>query len=85
MSFEFEFIYNDSWYKYSSGWILKQDDRGKYDFCCPVLATLKPMLEDLTADQLRTIMGAIVHGYIQGKQDGKKEKIQEFKRVFDLN
>ena len=23
MSFEFEFIYNDSWYKYSSGWILK--------------------------------------------------------------
>jgi hypothetical protein len=85
----FEFMYGDSWYKYENGWILKQDSFGDYDRYsdnfCPVPNDLNNNIESFSIDQLKIIMAAILHGYSYGVSQGKKHKIQEFKRVFQLD
>jgi hypothetical protein len=85
----FEFMYYDSWYKYEDGWILKQNHLGTYNFACdcvcPVPHELNDMLQSFNADQLNAIMHAVLHSYGHGVVDGKTKKIQEFKRVFNLD
>ena len=81
----FEFMYSDTWYKYEDGHIKKKCGFDYYDYFCPVLIDLSDNLKDLSADQLHSIMGAILHGYFYGVGEGKKAKIQEFKRVFQLD
>lgn len=79
----FEFMYGDFWYQYVQGWIYKC---GRYkEQVCPVLRELQDTLPDFSADQRSKIMGAILHSYFNGHDVGKKEKIKEFKRVFNLD
>lgn len=81
----FEFMYGDSWYKYEGRHIKKQYGSGLYDDFCPVLVTLSDKLKDFSDDQRKSIMEAILHSYFYGVGDGKKAKIHEFKRVFQLD
>jgi hypothetical protein len=81
----FEFNYDGDWYKYENGYIKKQYGLSYYDFLCPVPAGLKGVLEDLSVAQCQSIMEAILHVYFFGIQDGKLEKINEFKRVLNIN
>ena len=81
----FEFMYGDTWYKYEDGHIKKKYGFDFYDFFCPVHVDLHDKLKDLSVDQCQTIMEAVLHGYFYGVGEGKKEKIQEFKRVFKID
>ena len=81
----FDFMYGDTWYKYENGWIHRQNIIETWDPFCPVHEELAKQLDSFSADQLRTVMGAIIHGYGHGKVKGKQEKIAEFKRVFNLS
>jgi hypothetical protein len=81
----FEFKYGDTQYRYECGWIHRQNIFGHYAKCCPILIDLEYNLENFGADQLRIILCAILHGYGYGIADGKYEKIQEFKRMFDID
>jgi hypothetical protein len=81
----FEFMYGKDWYKYEDGHIKKKYGFDFYDYFCPVLVDLKDRLDDLSADQLHSIMCAILHGYFYGVGEGKKEKIREFKRALNLD
>ncbi len=85
----FEFMYGDTWYKFTGienhGWINRQNICNGWDPFCPVHEELVKQLASFSDDQLRTIMGAVIHGYGHGKVNGKQEKIAEFKRVFNLS
>lgn len=81
----FEFMYDNNWYKYENGRIKKKCCFDFYDYFCPVLTDLNDKLNDLSADQCKSIMEAILHSYFYGIGEGKKEKILEFKRVFQLD
>ena len=80
-----EFMCDTVWYKYEDGWIHKKRSFDLYERLCPVLYELRYELENFSADQQKTVMEAILHGYGQGVVDGNQEKIQEFKKVFKLN
>ena len=82
----FEFMYAGKWYKYDQGWI--QQRQGSSDFyikICPVNYYLHDKLDSLSADQLKSIMEAILHGYYHGFTAGRRDKIKEVKRVLDLD
>lgn len=81
----FEFMYGGEWYKYENGYILKKHGFDFYDHFCPVLVDLNNKLDGLTADQLHSIMGAILHGYFTGFARGREDKIREIKRVLKLD
>ena len=80
----FEFMYGNTWYKYEGGWIHKKTGFTLYEHFCPVHVDIQNQLGSLSADQLNNIMEAIIHGYCYGFTEGKKEKIREFKRVFNI-
>lgn len=81
----FEFMYGDTWYKYEYGRIKKKCGFDLWDYFCQVHVDLSDKLNDLSVDQCQTIMEAILHGYFYGVGEGKKAKIQEFKRVFQID
>jgi hypothetical protein len=78
-------MYGDTWYKYEYGRISKKCSFDLWDYFCPVHVDLSDKLNDLSVDQCQTIMEAILHGYFYGVGEGKKAKIQEFKRVFQID
>lgn len=80
----FEFMYGDAQFKYENGWIYRKNPFDYYEDFCPVHSELISIVESLNIDQFSVILGAIIHGYSYGKNYGKAEKIQEFKRVFNL-
>jgi hypothetical protein len=81
----FEFMYSGECYKYEDGSIRQPRGNGFSVFICPVSSDLKNKLNDLSADQLQSIMVAILHGYFHGFDTGRRDKIKEFKRVFDID
>lgn len=81
----FEFMYGGEWYKYENGYIMKGHGFDLYDYFCPVLVDLNNKLDALTADQLHSVMGAIIHGYTTGFARGREDKIREIKHVLKLN
>ena len=81
----FEFVYGATWYKYENGRINKKNCFGSYDYFCPVHVDIHNQLKDLSIDQCKSIMKAILHGYICGIAEGKQEKIKEFKRVLQID
>ncbi len=81
----FEFMYGDTWYRYESGHIYRQDIYEMYQPYCPVLIDLEHILKTFDAPQLQTIMAAIIHGYVYGKQDGRNSQIKDFKRLFNMD
>lgn len=85
----FEFMYSGTWYKYSDGKLLKQNSLGNYidylDDVCPVLISLQEQLEAIPEDVRPIVMQGILHSYGYGVVDGKRKKIAEFKRVFNLD
>ena len=81
----FDFTYGGLQYKYEDGWIHEHRGSNFYIKVCPVLAELKDNLDDFTLDQRVTVMRAILHGYFHGDAAGQREKIREFKRVFDID
>ena len=78
-------LYGDSWYRYEGGHIKKRLSFDCYDYFCPVCVDLSDKIDSFSDDQLKSIMEAILHGYFYGVGEGKKEKIREFKRVFDID
>lgn len=85
----FEFMYSGTWYKYTGGKLLKQNSLGNYvdylDDVCPVLRGLQEQLEVIPEEVRPVVMQGILHAYGYGIVDGKKKKIAEFKRVFNLD
>ena len=81
----FEFMYGYTWFKYECGYIHRQNSFGHWTKYCPVLSELEDKLSDFAPDQQKTIMEAIIHGYIYGISDGKYEKIREIKRMLDID
>ena len=85
----FEFMYGDTWYKYEDGKLLKQNLLETYldplDVVCPVLIELQQQMETIPEDVRPVVMQGLLHAYGYGIIDGKKKKIQEFKRVFNLD
>ena len=81
----FEFMYGDDWYKYEDGWIHNKEFGNFYLHLCPVERELKEQLETLDLTQRRIIMSAIIHGYAHGRTAGQKDKIREFKRMFNID
>ena len=79
----FEFMYGDSWYKYEDGLIHKQ---GTHEgWWIPLFQVDDLDLSSFDATQLPTVMFALMCGYGHGIVRGKKEKIAEFKRVFNID
>lgn len=85
MTKTFEFMYNDTWYKYEGGYIYRQDINDFYQPYCPVLIDLEGILNTFDTPQLQTIMAAIIHGFIHGKNAGRSQQINEFKRLFNID
>ena len=85
----FEFMYGDTWYKYADGKLLKQNLLETYldplDIVCPVLKELQQQMETIPEDIRPVVMQGLLHAYGYGIIDGKKKKISEFKRVFNLD
>lgn len=81
----FEFMYGGEWYKYEDGYIKKEYGTDFYVRFCPVQSELTDIIESIDIEHLRIIMAAIVHGYFHGEAAGQKHKIQEFKRVFNID
>ena len=81
----FEFTCGGSLYRYEDGWIHYKTDYNSWPPLCPVLRELNDKIESFTTEQLQIIMAAVIHSYGYGKVQGKKDKIQEFKRVFELS
>lgn len=81
----FEFMYGDTWYKYESGYIYRQDIDEFYQPYCPVYIELEGILKTFNAGQLHTIMAAIIHGFVHGKNAGRNSQIKEFKRLFNID
>ena len=85
MTKTFEFMYDDTWYKYEGGHIYRQDINGFYQSYCPVLIDLEGILKTFDTPQLQTIMAAIIHGFVYGKIAGRTNQIKEFKRLFNID
>ncbi len=82
----FEFMYSNHWYKYDRGWIFKKGEFTSYsEQVCPVLRELNEKLDSFSADQLKTIMEAILHGYYYGQDVGRNNQIKDFKRLFNID
>ena len=82
----FEFMYDDSWYQYKDGKLIKQNSIGTYDnYVCPVLIDLQNQMEAIPEDVRPRVMQGLLHAYSYGIKDGKNKKIAEFKRVFNLD
>ena len=81
----FEFMYNDTWYKYENGYIYRQNIYGDFDQLTPVLSTLERCVDTFSLPDLQNIMGAIVHGYTCGKLVGAADKVKEVKRVLCID
>ena len=85
----FEFMYSNNWYQYNNGKLLKQNSFGTYidylDDVCPVVMELQNQLEAIPEDVRPVVMQGLLHAYGYGIIDGKKKKIAEFKRVFNLD
>ncbi len=82
---EFEFIFEDTVYKYEHGKLYYKDRWNYFVYFCPVLIYLQEILENFTNDERILILKAIVHSCIYSYSDGKKAKIREFKNVFNLD
>lgn len=82
MSFEFE--YCGDTYKYENNCIYKKYYDITYLELMLVPEDLENILKDMPADQLSVVMQTILGGYFCGIEDGKREKIKEFKKVFNL-
>ncbi len=80
----FEFIFEDTIYKYEDGWIHYKTNYG-FVHLCPVLNELNIIIETFDDNQRIAIMEALVHSCLAGYRDGKKAKIREFKNIFDLD
>ena len=80
----FEFIFEETVYKYEDGGIYYKTNYGSFLHLCPVLNELNILMETFDNNQRIAIMEALVHSCFAGYRDGKKAKIQEFKSVFDL-
>ena len=85
----FEFMCEDTWYKYENGKLIKQSSLGTYDeyfgTVCPVLKELQDCMEVIPEEIRPVVLQGLLHAYSYGIVDGKKKKIQEFKRVFNLD
>lgn len=85
----FEFMYSGTWYKYENGTLLKRNSFGTYldplDIACPVLRELQQQMEAIPEDMRPVVMQGLLHAYGYGIVDGKRKKIAEFKRVFNLD
>ena len=81
----FEFMYNDTWYKYENGYIYRQNIYGDFEQLTPVLPELKRYVDNFSLPDLQNIMGAIVHGYTCGKLVGAGDKVREIKRVLNID
>ena len=85
----FEFMYSGNWYKYTDRKILKQNSLGNYvdylDDVCPVLRDLQEQMEAIPEAVRPVVLQGLLHAYGYGIVDGKKKKIAEFKRVFNLD
>lgn len=85
----FEFMYGDTWYKYEEGKLMKQSSLGTYDSyfdtVCPVVRELQDQMEAIPEAVRPIVMQGLLHAYGYGIIDGKKKKIAEFKRVFNLD
>ena len=85
----FEFMYCDSCYKYEDGNLMKQNSLKYYDpyfdTVCPVVRELQEQMEAIPNDLRPVVMQGLIHAYGYGVVDGKKKKIAEFKRVFNLD
>ena len=84
----FEFVYCAEWYKYEDGNLMKRNSLGKYndfDRVCPVVIELQNQLAAIPEDTRPAVMQGILHAYGYGILDGKKKKIAEFKRMFNID
>jgi hypothetical protein len=81
-----EFQYGKDWYKYEHGWIFKKGAFTSYsEQVCPVLRELDEKDIDLSLDQWRIIMKAILHSYIAGQDVGRNNQIKDFKKLFNID
>ena len=74
----FEFMYNDTWYKYADGYIFSQNG---YERGIPVVKELNQIIDNFSLPDKQNIMCAIVHGHTYGKYAGAEAKVKEIKRV----
>ena len=74
----FEFIYEDTLYKYADGYIFSQNG---YERGIPVVKELNQIIDTFSLPDKQTIMCAIVHGHTYGKYAGAEDKTREIKRV----
>ena len=76
----FEFMYNDTWYTYETGYIYSA---GSYNYKqgIPVVRELEQIIDNFSLPDKQNIMCAIVHGYTYGTYDGAANKVKEIKRV----
>lgn len=78
----FEFMYGDTWYKYSDGCIYKQDQVNNFSIkVCSVMSELCEHLDEFDLIQRRLIMSSIISSYCCGKED----KVKEIKRLFNID
>ena len=74
----FEFMYNDTWYKYADGYIYSQNG---YEPGIPVVRELEQIIDNFSLPDKQNIMCAIVHGHTYGTYAGAANKVREIKRV----
>lgn len=74
----FEFMYNDTWYKYADGYIYSQNG---YEPGIPVVRELTQIIDNFSLPDKQNIMRAVVHGYTYGTYAGAADKVREIKRV----
>ena len=80
-----EFIFEDFIYKYKNGCIYYKDKYGYFQKLCPVLPSLDGVLDMLSDGQRIEVLENIVHSCCYGYSDGKKAKVAEIKRIFDID
>ena len=74
----FEFMYEDTLYKYADGYIFSQNG---YERGIPVVKELNQIIDNFSLPDKQTIMCAIVHGHTYGTYAGAADKVREIKRV----
>lgn len=77
----FEFMYNNTWYKYADGYIYSQNG---YEPGIPVASELKQILDNFSLSDKQNIMCAIVHGHTYGTYAGAADKAREIRRVLGI-
>ena len=77
----FEFMYNNTWYKYADGYIYSQNG---YEPGIPVVRELKQILDNFSLPDKQNIMCALVYGYTCGIQAGAAVKAREVRRVLGI-